>query len=55
MMCRTPSWTDLREEDIAGSGFAITGYTVVGNHTALDHPRVESHPSTRPWRTPGRR
>jgi glycosidase len=63
---------DLREEDIAGSGFAITGYTVhdqlggdaalmrlrerlrqrrlrllldfVPNHTALDHPWVESHP-----------
>jgi glycosidase len=63
---------DLREEDIAGSGFAITGYTVhqqlggdealfrlrerlrqrglrlmldfVANHTALDHPWVESHP-----------
>jgi glycosidase len=63
---------DLTEEDIAGSGFAITGYTVhtdlggdaalarlrerlsrrglklildfVPNHTALDHPWVESHP-----------
>jgi hypothetical protein len=63
---------DLSEEDIAGSGFAITGYTVhpnlggdaalarlrdrlrarglklmldfVPNHTALDHPWVESHP-----------
>ncbi|HTR19480.1 MAG TPA: alpha-amylase family glycosyl hydrolase [Gemmatimonadales bacterium] len=63
---------DLKEEDIAGSGFAITGYTVhpalggdaalarlrerlrrrglhlmldfVPNHTALDHPWVESHP-----------
>jgi hypothetical protein len=63
---------DLREEDIAGSGFAITAYTVhdrlggdaalarlrerlrrrgirllldfVPNHTALDHPWVESHP-----------
>jgi glycosidase len=63
---------DLRDEDIAGSGFAITGYTVdprlggdaalarvrerlrtrglrlmldfVPNHTALDHPWVESHP-----------
>jgi hypothetical protein len=63
---------DLREEDIAGSGFAITGYTVhqrlggdaalarlrerlrrrglrllldfVPNHTALDHPWVETHP-----------
>ncbi len=63
---------DLREEDVAGSGFAITGYTVhpllggdaalarlrtrllqrglrlmldfVPNHTALDHPWVESHP-----------
>jgi hypothetical protein len=63
---------DLREEDIAGSGFAITGYSVhqrlggdaslarlrdrlrkrglrlmldfVPNHTALDHPWVESHP-----------
>jgi len=63
---------DLREDDIAGSGFAITGYTVhqslggeaalarirerlrqrglrlmldfVPNHTALDHPWVESHP-----------
>jgi glycosidase len=63
---------DLREEDIAGSGFAITGYAVhqqlggdaalarlrerlrrrglrllldfVPNHTALDHPWVESHP-----------
>ena len=63
---------DLREEDIAGSGFAIAGYTVhsalggdaalerlrerlhkrglklmldfVPNHTALDHPWVESHP-----------
>src|SRR5262245_48453473 len=63
---------DLCEEDIAGSGFAITGYTVhdqlggdaalarlrerlrarglrllldfVPNHTALDHPWVESHP-----------
>jgi glycosidase len=64
---------DLREEDIAGSGFAITGYTVheglggdpalarlrerlracglrlildfVPNHTGLDHPWVESHPT----------
>jgi glycosidase len=63
---------DLTEADIAGSGFAITGYTVhaalggdaalarlrarlaarglrlmldfVPNHTALDHPWVESHP-----------
>jgi hypothetical protein len=63
---------DLREEDIAGSGFAIAGYTVapslgggealarirarlqarglrlmldfVPNHTALDHPWVETHP-----------
>src|SRR5262249_1237233 len=63
---------DLCEEDIAGSGFAITGYTVhdqlggdaalarlrerlrarglrllldfVPNHTAPDHPWVESHP-----------
>jgi hypothetical protein len=63
---------DLREEDIGGSGFAITGYTVhpelggdaslarlrerlrarglrlmldfVPNHTALDHPWVDSHP-----------
>lgn len=63
---------DLRDEDIAGSGFAIAGYTVhpalggdealdrlrerlrtrglrlmldfVPNHTALDHPWVESHP-----------
>jgi hypothetical protein len=63
---------DLKEEDIGGSGFAITGYTVhpdlggeaalarlrtrlrarglrlmldfVPNHTALDHPWVESHP-----------
>jgi hypothetical protein len=63
---------DLQEEDIAGSGFAIAGYTVhehlggdaalarlrerlrdrglkllldfVPNHTALDHPWVESHP-----------
>ncbi|MFI5008631.1 MAG: alpha-amylase family glycosyl hydrolase, partial [Solirubrobacterales bacterium] len=63
---------DLSEDDIAGSGFAITGYTVhpslggdpalarlrdrlrkrglrlmldfVPNHTALDHPWVESHP-----------
>jgi hypothetical protein len=63
---------DLREADIAGSGFAITGYTVhpslggdaalarlrerlrtrglrlmldfVPNHTALDHPWVETHP-----------
>jgi glycosidase len=63
---------DLKEEDIAGSGFAITGYSVqpdlggeaalarlrtrlrarglrlmldfVPNHTALDHPWVESHP-----------
>lgn len=63
---------DLREEDIAGSGFAITGYLVpehlggdsalarlrerlrqrglklmldfVPNHTALDHPWVETHP-----------
>ncbi len=64
--------SDLREEDIAGSGFAIAGYTVheglggdaalarlrerlrrrglrlmldfVPNHTALDHPWVQSHP-----------
>jgi len=64
--------SDLREEDIAGSGFAIAGYAVhpdlggdaalarlrerlrqrglrlmldfVPNHTALDHPWVESHP-----------
>ena len=63
---------DLKGEDITGSGFAITGYTVhqglggdaalarlrqrlkqrglklmldfVPNHTALDHPWVESHP-----------
>jgi glycosidase len=63
---------DLREEDIAGSGFAITGYSVhtslggdaalarlrermqkrnlklmldfVPNHTAPDHPWVESNP-----------
>jgi glycosidase len=63
---------DLQESDIAGSGFAITGYSVhtslggdsalaalrerlrtrglrlmldfVPNHTALDHPWVESHP-----------
>jgi hypothetical protein len=63
---------DLSEGDIAGSGFAITAYTVhpdlggdvalarlrerlrernlrlmldfVPNHTALDHPWVESHP-----------
>jgi alpha amylase-like protein len=63
---------DLRESDIGGSGFAITGYTVhpelggeaalarlrerlrgrglrlmldfVPNHTALDHPWVETHP-----------
>jgi hypothetical protein len=63
---------DLSEEDIGGSGFAITGYTAsqllggdavlsrlrdrlkkrgiklmldfVPNHTALDHPWVESHP-----------
>jgi hypothetical protein len=63
---------DLREDDIAGSGFAITGYTTdpslggdpalarlrtrlqlrglrlmldfVPNHSALDHPWVESHP-----------
>jgi Alpha amylase, catalytic domain len=63
---------DLRDDDIAGSGFAIAGYTVhaalggddaldrlrerlrsrglrlmldfVPNHTALDHPWVESHP-----------
>jgi len=63
---------DLRDEDIAGSGFAITAYTVhpalggdaalarvrerlrarglrlmldfVPNHTAIDHPWVESHP-----------
>jgi hypothetical protein len=63
---------DLQEDDIAGSGFAIAGYTVdpwlggdaalarlrkrlqlrgqrlmldfVPNHTALDHPWVESHP-----------
>jgi glycosidase len=63
---------DLAEDDIAGSGFAITGYTAhpslggdpalarmrdrlrkrglrlmldfVPNHTALDHPWVESHP-----------
>lgn len=62
---------DLRDEDIPGSGFAISGYTVhhdlggepalarlrerlrkrglklmldfVPNHTALDHPWVESH------------
>ena len=65
---------DLREDDIAGSGFAITGYDVhdqlggdaalarlrerlrarglrllldfVPNHTGLDHPWVEAHPST---------
>jgi glycosidase len=63
---------DLSDEDIPGSGFAITAYTVhqslggnsalarlrtrlakrglklmldfVPNHTALDHPWVESHP-----------
>jgi Alpha amylase, catalytic domain len=63
---------DLVEDDISGSGFAITAYTVsdelggeaalaalrkrlakrgirlmldfVPNHTALDHPWVESHP-----------
>jgi hypothetical protein len=63
---------DLRDADIAGSGFAIAGYTVaaalggdaalarlrarlrarglrlmldfVPNHTALDHPWVETHP-----------
>ncbi len=63
---------DLHEEDIAGSGFAISGYTVhqglggdaalarlrerlrrrglrlmldfVPNHTALDHPWVQTHP-----------
>jgi glycosidase len=63
---------DLREEDIAGSGFAVTGYEVhpdlgsdaalarvrdrlrqrgmrlmldfVPNHTALDHPWVDTHP-----------
>jgi len=63
---------DLQEDDIAGSGFAITGYTVprilggdaalarlrdrmrrrglklmldfVPNHTAIDHPWVESNP-----------
>jgi hypothetical protein len=63
---------DLQDDDIAGSGFAIAGYTVdptlggdvalarlrtrlhsrglrlmldfVPNHTALDHPWVESHP-----------
>jgi hypothetical protein len=63
---------DLAEEDIEGSGFAITGYTVheglggdaalarlrermrrrglklmldfVPNHTAMDHPWVETHP-----------
>lgn len=63
---------DLQDDDIAGSGFAITSYTVnpglggeaalgrlrarlrqrrlrlmldfVPNHTALDHPWVESHP-----------
>jgi glycosidase len=62
---------DLQEEDIAGSGFAITAYTVpaslggdaalarlreklrargvrlmldfVPNHTALDHPWIETH------------
>ena len=64
--------SDLREEDIAGSGFAITADTIhadlggdaalarlrerlqqrglrllldfVPNHTALDHPWVQSHP-----------
>jgi len=64
---------DLREEDIGGSGFAITGYTVheglggdaalarvrerlrarglrlmldfVPNHTGLDHPWLETHPT----------
>ena len=64
---------DLREEDIGGSGFAITGYTAdaslggdaalarlrerlrgrglrlmldfVPNHTGLDHPWVETHPT----------
>jgi hypothetical protein len=63
---------DLREEDIGGSGFAITGYIVhpelggdaalarlrerlrsrglrlmldfVPNHTALDHPWLDTHP-----------
>src|SRR5262245_7449233 len=63
---------DLRDDDIAGSGFAVTGYRVadalggdsalvrlrdrlrsrglklmldfVPNHTALDHPWVETHP-----------
>ena len=63
---------DLTDDDIAGSGFAITGYTVdpglggdqalaelrgrlrqrrlrlmldfVPNHTAIDHPWVETHP-----------
>ncbi len=63
---------DLQDADIAGSGFAITGYTThqslggdaalsrlrerlrkrdlrlmldfVPNHTALDHPWVQSHP-----------
>jgi glycosidase len=63
---------DLKEEDIPGSGFAITGYDVhedlggdaalarlrsrlksrgmkllldfVPNHSAIDHPWVESHP-----------
>jgi hypothetical protein len=63
---------DLREDDIAGSGFGIAGYTVhqslggdaalarlrtrlrqrglrlmldfVPNHTALDHPWVDTHP-----------
>lgn len=63
---------DLRDDDIAGSGFAVAAYTVherlggdealsrlrerlrnrgmrlmldfVPNHTALDHPWVESHP-----------
>jgi hypothetical protein len=64
---------DLREDDIPGSGFAITGYAVsaalggdpalarlrerlrrrglrltldfVPNHTALDHPWVDDHPT----------